>query len=176
MIAVNLRELTKVRLDAESARQSPTMTLLLGLPGAGKSSYAKKYLPSANYDLIVFDELRQVYGHDYHASTEPQVNALGLALARLALCKKHSVIIDESITTPGLAMDLASLAKEFGAKLRVIYLPTPVETCRLRRVPKYMPSADFERKLSGWQTWGKYILSLADSVEVVDADLLGEEA
>lgn len=145
------------------------MLLVLGLPGSGKSTYVQSRFGSGTQgtELICFDKLRRAYGHAYHTATEPHVNAVACTLARVALIHGWGVVIDESITVPGLAMDLVSVAREYGARVRITHVCAPVETCRANRVPHVMPASDFERKLAEWQMWGKFILSLGDDVTLV---------
>lgn len=141
-----------------------SMVLVTGLPGSGKSSYIRANLNHAwaGNTLICFDTLRKAFGHVYHRSTEPQVNALACSMVRVAFMEGRDVVVDESITTPGVAMDLIGVAREFKALVRLVHLVTPVDVCRQRRVPAYMPEADFDRKLGEWAMYGKLIMSLAD--------------
>lgn len=142
------------------------MNLIIGLPGAGKSTYVDaQFLTGGGYDeLIRFDELRRAFGHAYHAATEQHVCAVACTMARVAFMRGRGVVVDESVTTPGVAMDLVGVAREYGARVRMLHICAPVDACRASRVPQVMPEADFERKLAEWQMWGKYILSLADVV------------
>lgn len=143
------------------------MILVLGLPGSGKTTYIQRQYGSGwkGNELICFDELRRALGHAYHVTTEQHVNSVACTMARVGFMRGRDVVIDESITVPGLAMDLVGVAREYGALVRIRHICTPVETCRANRVPNVMPASDFERKLSEWQTWGKYILSLGDYVD-----------
>ena len=147
-----------------SVRTPLEMLLVIGLPGSGKSTYVQRQMARSwnGSELICVDELRMAFGHAYHSSTEPQVNALACAMARVAFMRGRDVVIDESVTVPGLAMDLVGVAREYGALVRIRHISAPVETCRANRVPRVMPAADFERKLTEWQMWGKFILSLGD--------------
>lgn len=144
----------------------PEMLLVIGLPGSGKSSYIRHRFGGlgAGYEIICFDEMRRAFGHAYHHTTEQLVNAVACTMARVSFMRGHDVVIDESITVPGLAMDLAGVASECGARVRILHICTPVETCRANRVPHVMPASDFERKLAEWQMWGKFILSLGEDV------------
>lgn len=143
---------------------SMEMILVIGLPGAGKSSYVQSMLEHnwKGSELICFDELRRALGHAYHATTEPHVQAVACTLARLAFMRGRDVVVDESITMPGVAMDLVSIAREYSALVRMRHICTPVDVCRANRVPHAMPAADFDRKLGEWQMWGKFILNLCD--------------
>lgn len=147
------------------------MMFVLGLPGSGKSTYMERHMaPACPGNMVIcFDTLRRGFGHAYHTSTEPMVNALACAMARTAFMSGKNVYVDESITVPGVAMDLVTVGRECNARIHMVHLSAPVPTCRANRVPHVMPATDFERKLAEWQMWGKFILSLADSVEYVDA-------
>ncbi len=145
------------------------MLLVLGLPGAGKSTYMRRHIDSQypGNMVITFDTLRKALGHVYHVSTEPMVNALACMMARVAFMSGRNVYVDESITIPGVAMDLVAMGREFEARIRMVHIAAPVAACRAARVPEYMTESEFDRKLTEWQTWGKYILSLADSLETI---------
>lgn len=146
------------------------MLFVLGLPGAGKSTYVASLpaIESTANTIICFDMLRKALGHIYHHSTEPQVNAYACVMARLALMSGKNAVIDESITTPGIAIDLTRIGREFNATIQMHYLTTAPEVCRASRVPEFMSAAEFGRKLGEWQLWSKHILHLADTVKVVD--------
>ncbi|WP_027188873.1 AAA family ATPase [Desulfovibrio cuneatus] len=145
-----------------------TVTLVLGLPGAGKSTYvawerAKGKLPGT---LLRFDALRKAMGHEYHPGLEPMVNAVACVMLRTALLQGESVVVDESITTLHVAQELVAAAKENNAQVHMLFLTTPLETCMANRIPNGFPLADFQRKLREWDVDGQRILALADMVEM----------
>lgn len=139
------------------------MTIMLGLPGSGKSSHvSKNYEGLGGVNVICFDIIRRAFGHVYHRSTEPAVEFFGCTMARIALLAGNNVVIDESITDPSLASDLRDIAKEYGAKLTMVYVDMPVQHCREKRVPHGFPEADFDRKVTEWGAHGREILNMAD--------------
>lgn len=140
------------------------LTLVLGLPGSGKSTFVDVNLAHqwAGDQLIRFDAIRQAMGQNYCPNTEPLVNAVACIMARIAFTEGRGVVVDESITVPGVAMDLVGIAREFEAGVEIVHLSTPVHECRAKRVPSYMSEAEFERKVCEWGAHGKQILELAD--------------
>lgn len=165
-----------------------TVYLVLGLPGAGKSSFVKvafgesgtNYLSPLNGCLrlntqsIAFDSLRRAFGHEYLPATEPMVNAVAFAMARAALIEGRDVLVDESITVPHIVQEFAAIAKAYNAKLHIFHLNTPVNECRARRIPLGFPEADFIRKTGEWSIYGPGILALADTVVTVAHESVSE--
>lgn len=143
----------------------PVVTFVLGLPGAGKSSYIKENVYCSN--VICFDEVRKSFGHVFSMAVEPDVLAFACRLLRLNLMKGEDTVIDESITTLSFIAELVLVARAYKAKVEIIYLATPVDVCRKRRVPNYMPEEEFDRKLTEWRTYGSEILRFCDDRSII---------
>ena len=152
------------REDTPLPDQQNCMILVLGLPGSGKSSYAREYFSASPFVCISFDTIRRTLGHTYCRSAEPAVNAFACMLARYAFLNGQPVLVDEAITEPGPALDLTCIAREFGAKVIVHHLATPIQLCRHRRVPHAISDSEFDRKVSEWSEFGRLILNRADEV------------
>ncbi|GAB7080909.1 AAA family ATPase [Megalodesulfovibrio paquesii] len=144
------------------------MIFVLGLPGAGKSRYVEQHFANrGGVSVICFDLLRRAMGHEYHRSVEPAVEFLACTMARVGLSMGHTVVLDESITDPSLAAALVDIAREHEAGVAMVYLDTPVQQCRDRRVPHGFPEADFDRKVAAWGAHGRTILRLADTLATI---------
>ena len=159
-----------------------TMFWVLGLPGAGKSLFVRHVcnpaykgddyefgaIMQSDAQVICFDSLRRALGHEYHASTEPVVNAAACLMARAALYEGRDVLIDESITTPGIAVDLAAIADDFDARLHIFHIDPPEARCWDNRVPAGFPVSAFKRKVLEWREHGPSILGLGYSVQTLE--------
>lgn len=141
-----------------------TMTILLGLPGAGKSTYtANRYhSPKPDRLIITMDTLRRAWGYRYAEHIEVDVLMLTLAMAHYALKTGRNVIIDESVTSLTPAYALAAMAHKHGAAVEMVEIVTSPETCWKRREPTGFPRQSFERKLRQWRDNRDTILALAD--------------
>ena len=147
------------------ADRAPTLTLILGLPGAGKSHYADTLMRHTASGLLVrFDSIRRALGHEYHKSTEPAVDFVACTMTRVGLMEGRDVVVDESITEYALASALVEIAREYGAKVQIVHVNTPVGICRANRVPHGFPEADFDRKVAEWGQDGARILGLGDAM------------
>ena len=134
-----------------------TLTLVIGLPGAGKSTYIAKL---QQQQVISFDSIRKSMGHEYHKSTEAAVFFVACSIVRVALLEQRNVMVDESITEHHLAAALVDIAKEYGADVEIVYVSTPVSQCRANRLPYGFPEIDFDRKVAEWGKDGGRILGL----------------
>lgn len=149
-----------------------TLTLVLGLPGAGKSQYADALMQQqtrqqmrqhmASGLLVRFDSIRRALGHEYHKSAEPAVDFVACTMVRVGLMEGRDVLVDESITEYALASALVEIAREYGARVSLVHINTPVGICRANRVPHGFPEADFDRKMAEWGQDGARILGLGD--------------
>lgn len=157
----------------------PSMSFVLGLPGAGKSEFLAACVIGAKptnlatgvigmrHRLISFDHIRKALGHEYHAAAELTVLATACIMARVALWEGEDVIVDESITLPHVAGELVAVAREFSAPVTMIHIPTPEHVCWERREDTDFPPADFGRKVREWEANRDAILGMADSMHTL---------
>lgn len=154
------------------------MFIVLGLPGAGKSTFIKSVfngqaeepctdLVRADSQRICFDSLRAAFGHVYSQATEVMVHAVACAMARAAFHEGRDVVVDEAITDTYLAGQLAEAAREYGATIHMAVINRPVEECLAARVPYGFPEKDFTRKAREWRHNQAGILTLADYVHCI---------
>ncbi|MGL5858306.1 MAG: AAA family ATPase [Angustibacter sp.] len=102
----------------------PTLTITVGIPGSGKSTWAREQATS-NPDVVVTsrDDIRtDLYGPRYHdtppvPAMEVQVNAVQHARVVQALQAGRDVIVDNTNLDLGILQDWADLADSCGADL-----------------------------------------------------------
>jgi predicted kinase len=112
----------------------PIMILMYGLPGAGKSAFARQFSTVAGLAHIHADRLRyELYDDASFSSSENQtVLRLGAYMVDELLKHQQSVIFDMHLPTQRLRDDLKRLAAQYQANTVVIWVQTDKETARYR--------------------------------------------
>ena len=99
----------------------PTLTVLCGLPRAGKSSWIKKNKGEAI--VISPDEIRkEIFGHQFHAPANPFIFAFNGAMASLLLKQGKDVIADATHITHQLRESWYPLIKTYNCQTRLIWI------------------------------------------------------
>lgn len=94
------------------------LTVIRGLPGSGKSTYAKK-----NYDcLILENDMFQIIDGKYLWSAEGTKRAVDLCvkIADMALANGSDVVIANTFTKKKYVYCFFNIAKKYGAEFEVI--------------------------------------------------------
>ncbi len=150
----------------QTHQHKPDLILLLGLPGAGKSTFVQTFIPPESFPhtrlIITMDAIRLAYGHVYQEDLEDAVHHLAYNMTSDALELGHTVIIDESITRTEVALAFAEIAHRNGVKMNMLELDTPVELCFSRREKTGFPPAEFNKKQREWAANRAAIIALAD--------------
>lgn len=147
----------------------PTLTLLVGLPASGKTTFCEKSFNEEGSPVrISLDDFRKlICGKDYFKPFEPTVHAWAQQTTRYLLSQGHDVVLDATSLTQGLRNIWVSLAREYlGVYTSCIYFDVPFEVClkrnaeRERKVPEDVikrmseqlqpPDLDFEDFDSVW--------------------------
>lgn len=92
-------------------RDRPECVILVGLPGAGKSTLARSRFP--DHTCISKDALPRS-GRDKQARQD--------ALLRAALAAGRSVVVDNTNATPAERAEIVAVARELGASVRGVYI------------------------------------------------------
>lgn len=109
----------------------PTIIMTKGLPGCGKSTWAKQHAKKGGWTRVNFDDLRAMM-HDgkWTKSNEKVVQAAAYDILETALDKGHNVIFDNTNLHPKHETHLRIIARERGVNFEVKdFTDVPVETC-----------------------------------------------
>lgn len=109
------------------------MTIMLGLPGSGKSTFVDKNLIPLGYQLICADDLRLAHGHKFYGPLEGQIHGMLYTQARAQMLRGLNVVIDECTTKATYLKRWLHLAEDMRYDVEAIYMTTPKEVCIERR-------------------------------------------
>ncbi|TDB78255.1 ATP-binding protein [Micromonospora sp. KC723] len=107
--------------------------LLVGLTGAGKTTYARRVLePAGAVRLSVDEQVFARHGHygvdypedTYFAREAPVVAEVRAELVRL-LRAGHDVVVDHGLWRRSERDDWAALVRSAGGQVRLLYFPVP---------------------------------------------------
>lgn len=113
----------------------PKLIMLRGLPGSGKSTWAKRMIAEHQHFIRVNkDEIRTELGLDgtWSPAQEPKVVEVRDNRIEYALSRGISVISDDTNFGKKHEPRLRELAKKYNAEFEIKEFNTPVETCILR--------------------------------------------
>lgn len=108
-------------------------TFVMGLPGAGKSTYCREKLSGL---IINRDGIRtMLYGkYNYIKEDEPMIFEMTIHLAKSAIIgHDKNIIIDETGANVAHRMRWCEVLRNV-CKINAIYINTPLETCIKRRI------------------------------------------
>ena len=98
-----------------------TLYIAVGLPGSGKSTYAKNFIKGKNIEYLSSDELRAVYGKD---ETDQSVTSIVFGHIKRKvdefLKDGKNVLVDATSVNRRERSDYINTAKKYGAKVVAI--------------------------------------------------------
>ena len=120
------------------------LIVLCGLPGSGKSTYAKKKW-SNSHVIICADEFRKVYtGKDFDLSAEHMIHLMVSTTVEVLLKRSMPVVIDMTSLTTKSRLKWIDLARKCGAPVRCVWMDVATSVClernarRERKVPAHV--------------------------------------
>jgi protein phosphatase len=138
----------------------PALVLLLGIPGSGKSSFARKHFK--DYEIISSDELRyRLTGDIANQSVNAEVFAIMEQMVGVKLRLQKTCVVDATNVKPVFRHMFLELAEEFSVPAFAIVLNLPLKNClaqnRQRKVGR-VPAAVISKKF--FPVFRKYLPSL----------------
>lgn len=135
--------------------------VLVGLPGASKTSWAKKKQRETGVAIISRDDIcRSVYGTEFDLDNEGGVNLMFWALYRAALQAERDIIVDCANLVSHVRIRLINLAVAYEYENKVtavVFNITPNEAWK-------------RKKLTGSKIYYKDFDRLVNSYEPVEKD------
>lgn len=115
------------------------MIILAGLPGAGKSTLAKKMVKQdPTYVRVNLDDIRNMLGtSDFNK--EKLVEQIELTSITYAFNQKYNVIVDDTNLNPKKINKLKAIAKQYNAEVDYKLISTDVEECIRRDALRERP-------------------------------------
>jgi predicted kinase len=147
----------------------PTLVLVCGLPGAGKTTHARKLEAERNAIRFCPDEWMEALAIDlYDETTRARIEALQWRLARQLLQRGVSAIIEWGTWGRSERDALREGARALDARVELHYLAAPVEVLweRVQRRGMEFPPitrADLEKWTASFQVPTEEEIALFDS-------------
>jgi predicted kinase len=137
------------------------VTMMSGLPGAGKSSWAMQYGGGA--PIIALDRIRDELGVDPEDVQGPVI-AAARERARVHLRAGEAFVWDATNLSRSLRGNLVSLCYDYGARVRIVHVETtePELRARNRARQRQVPDSVIDRLLERWE-----VPDLTEAHEVV---------
>lgn len=120
----------------------PTLYVMIGVPGSGKTTYARTHLPNAI--RISLDDLRlMMSGETYQERLEPAISIAAGALVQslLPYCalRAWDVVFDATDVTRARRAPLVAAARAFGFRPVAIYIATALGLAHIRNRQRPFP-------------------------------------
>lgn len=120
-------------MEQNQKEKQPTLYVMLGLPGAGKSTYVDARLVPQGVQVICPDDLRAAHGHRFYGPLEQQIHGMAYTFARAHMLRGLDVVVDECTVRASYVKRWKRLAEDMGYALKVIHLTTDHTVCTERR-------------------------------------------
>jgi predicted kinase len=125
---------------------SKKLYLMIGIPGAGKSTYVNNLVNDYGVQVVCPDDIRKAFGHIFYGAIEPMVHAWTYTQARALMARGFDVVIDECHTRAEYIRRWRQAAVEFGYEIIGVHIITDIETCKDRRDDGWFPLEVIDRK------------------------------
>lgn len=104
--------------------------LLKGLPGSGRTTWAKEQVHKGNFVIVSKDEIRKMFG-GYKPNREKEVIRIRNKLIEQAIQMRRNVIVDDTNLNPKHERHIARMARDLGCKFEIndSFLEVPPEEC-----------------------------------------------
>ena len=143
-----LREALPLPLPVDS----PCMAVLSGLPGSGKTTFARKLAARVPLTIVESDALRQalVAHPKYSANENKRLFAAIHVLAHELLLDGISVLVDATNLRESNRTELYALAERAGVRLFIVSVEAPKEVIRERLEQRSLHPDPLESSTADW--------------------------
>lgn len=108
----------------------PKLLMLKGLPGSGKSTYARELVEKHDYYRVNKDDLRAMaHSGRWGKERENFILLWRNQIVRDSLRGSKNVVVDDTNFAPKHETTLREIAKAYGAQFEVKFIDTPLEVC-----------------------------------------------
>jgi len=116
----------------------PTLILIIGIPGAGKSFFAQKFSDMFGAPVVSADRIRyELFAKpQYNADEDDLIGRLALYQIEELLKSKRSFVVDGGGTTKVERTQLAERARQAGYELLTIWVQTHETTAKSRALKR----------------------------------------
>ena len=111
--------------------KTPTLYILIGIPGSGKSYYAKKYLNTQNTVIVSTDKIRKEYieARQYNKELNNEIFAIAKLCIKEQLKIGNNVIFDATNTNKKYRKIIINLGKLYDSNIIAVVMLTPLHVC-----------------------------------------------
>lgn len=128
-----------------SSFKIPTLYILIGIPGSGKSYYAKKYLKPQNVVIISTDKIRKEYieAEQYNRESNYDIFDIANLCLKDQLIMGNDVVFDATNTNKKHRKAIINLGKLYNSNIVAVVMLTPLHVCIRRNKQR-----DYESRVS----------------------------
>ena len=115
---------------------SPMVILVVGVPGSGKSFFARRFAETFGAPLVSEDKIRYTLfsNHTYEENEQAMVRQVAdLMLDELFITGK-TIVLDGGYNTKVARTDMTATAKEYGYRTLTVWVQTDEPTARRRAI------------------------------------------
>ena len=116
------------------------LTLTLGLPGSGKTTWTRDYIKDKPMTVVICrDDIRQMLNggsYIFYGSRESMILEMRTQMALIAAATGYDVVLDETMANPKHLVQIIDVFRSrYGADVFIsgVYFDTDAEECKLRR-------------------------------------------
>lgn len=138
-----------------------TLYTMTGLPYSGKTTLTKELVNRFNFKVVSMDDVMDEKGYDPETMSQNNWNAVyseGYEKLKQYLREGQSTILDLGNLKKSERQTAREIAESLGAKYKLIYINTPLEEIKRRRLLNqqtkergHLEDATMERALNMWE-------------------------
>lgn len=147
----------------------PTLYIMIGPAGSGKSTFAKENFPAAQ--ILSTDAIRKaLFGDETDQQNGAEVFRQAYATIRRRLKAGIDVVFDATNTTDAARKEVLSRVKDIDCRKVAIYMNTPLVICKIQNLvrSRVVPDSVIEKQYAAMMRWSREIPALFDEIIVAE--------